>query len=902
MSVTRDELERRLAAARVPEPARRLARAIFTAPPGRSTESGRGNVATRVPDPLTMESQELESRLLELRQYWTLRQDPSVLHFATQPGAQVAIRDGCERPHAWPTTPDFFVLWHDRAGFIETRTEARVAKLLAKHPGLYEPTGRPGEYACPGAAAWTSEREVSYVVRTPEAFSTIQTRNWMYLASHAARALERGDAERVVDRVRRRPGITISALADIVPVGDILWCVATAHVYADLTRHVVADHDHTHLYLDRLTAMVHEHAAPAARAIGHGAPAAVRLERGAKLRLADAALEVEVPGIHDVVVRDLRDGSCRSYARRDLEAFARDGILVPDNTGEPDPVAAARTAVYELASPCSIDRAVARAVALGLAPREAARGPVPAFSERHLRRLRRQQREVAALTGDPIAGLIPVKASGGGRHLDPRVDEVTQRLVETHTLSTQPLAAADIARLIQAELKTMGLEDLAPSDRTVARRLHRISEHAKLLAQRGRRGANGVAPRQAVDPDDAPPNGEAPWSVAHLDSTLLDIETRCATTGRNLGRIQATILVDGYSGLFLAWVLHYAAPSAATALRVLRDCVARWGRLPDLIVVDQGPEFHSVEFQQACAWAGVAIRYRPTAQPRFGSPVERAFLELTRIVHRLRGQTRNRRDPRASDGDKDASKLALWDLASLSSHIAEGIDAIHDVPIQAKGASRRELFETGIATHGVVTSRILRVDDPAFRAFTLPLASGGGRTVHPVNGISVHYITYWNDAFTKPELTGSKVEVRYDPDDVSHVFALVNGTWLECFGREVARMRVISAEEWQAASEAVAERNRAIRRARRASGSQIAKHIESGLETEKLLLARFKAQAEYTPPIEPGDTPGQPAPTIAAMPLAGASQQEEPADQPAPSESLLDESNEYQGRWWHEAS
>lgn len=872
---------------------------MFLAGPGRSTESGVANVATRIPDPLTEETQETESRLLELRQYWALRQDPNVLHFVTQPKGQVVVRDTCRPVHRWPTTPDFFVLWIDAARFIETRTEERIARLLAKHPGLYVPTGNPGEYACPGTDAWTSEHEVNYVVRSPKAFSAIETRNWMYLAPHAQRPLGVDNIEGVVDQVRRRPGITIAALADALPISDVLWCIAMARVYADLTRHVVADHNHTPLYLDRITALAHEHLKPASRAVGLGAPAPFVIERGAKFRLANLKFDIEIPGIRDVVVRDCQNGRCRTYARRDLEAFARDGVLVPEST-EPATVAEARTNAYDRASARSIERAVERAVALGLAPAEAARGPIRTYSDRQLRRLRAKQRETAALTGDPIAGLIPKEASGGGRHLDPRVEEVTTRLVREHTLTTQPLSGADITRLIEADLEKKGLRALAPSERTVARHIRKLSRYAKLLAQRGRRGANGVAPMRPVDPDDAPPNGEAPWSVAHLDSTLLDIETRCAVTGRNLGRVSVTALIDGYSGLFLAYVLHYASPSAATALRTLRSCVARWGRLPDTIVVDQGPEFHSVEFQQACAWANVAIRYRPTAQPRFGSPVERAILELTRIVHRLRGQTRNRKDRRGSDSGKDASKLALWDLATLASHIAQGVETLHGEPVQAKGACRRDLFESGIATHGVVATRTFWPDDPAFQAWTLPLAAGETRTIHPVNGISVNYITYWSDAFSTPELAGAKVEVRYDPDDVSHVFARVAGTWVECLGREVARMRVISDGEWKAASEAVSERNRQVRRARLASGNQIAKFIASGLETETLLLARLTAQAPHTEPVKQGSKRWQPAPTVVQLPAPAATTTNE-AEEQADSPSLLDQVDEYEGRWWSEA-
>lgn len=908
MQIDSTELERLIAAAEISDAAREIARANFTSAPARSAESGPDNVASRVPDPKTGQTVEPESRLLELKQYWELRKDPSYLHFVSQPAVSVRIADFCTPRHTWQTVADFFGLQPDAAGYIETRTEERIKKVNDKHPGTYMPVGMPGEYECPAAQAWCEDHGVFYRVRTPLAFKPVAHRNAVFLDPHSRRPLDAEVAERVRNLVIRNRGITVAKLAERVPMSDILGCIAHGAVYVDIERHVVADYTHTPVYADALTAAADEHLAPAARAVGRGAPSVVRLDRGGRFRLAGSEFEVELAGLDDIVVRERSSGACRTYRRADLEGFARTGALVTADGG-PDTLAEARARVYEAASPRALERATRRAIALGLVPASPiAAALAPHYSVRHLRRLRARQAAGLRETGDPLAGLIPAAASGGGRHLDGRAEEVTTRLVTAHTLTTNPLTAADIARLIREELRSCGLEVLAPSERTIARRLKRISRRARILAERGRRGANGLAPVRPADPDDGPPNGERVWDVGHLDALLLDIELRCAQTGRNLGRVHATVLVDGYSGYFLAVVLHFEAPSAATALRVLRACVARWGRLPDTIVVDQGPEFHSTEFQAACAWVGVTLRYRPTAQPRFGSPVERAILELNRIVWRLRGHTRNRKNPRGVDGDKDAAKLALWDLATLRAHIDQGIAVLHEEIIQARGDSRRGLFERSLAEHGVVTTRILRVDDPAFQAWTLPLAPGRRRKVHPVNGISVTYITYWHDVFARPELDGAVVDVRRDPDDVSHVYAFAGGTWIECLGREVARLRVVSAAEWQVASAEIAQRSREVRKARRASGAQVARLIADGVETERLLLARLRAQAEHAEPVTaaqaaPG-SPVQAAPTVIHRPVprAGFGGEAHAEAEAAPVSSLLDDQDEYDSRWWQETS
>jgi hypothetical protein len=55
-------------------------------------------------------------------------------------------------------------------------------------------------------------------------------------------------------------------------------------------------------------------------------------------------------------------------------------------------------------------------------------------------------------------------------------------------------------------------------------------------------------------------------------------------------------------------------------MMTLRLCVKRYGRLPTAIIVDGGPEFQSVYFEQLLALYRVRKQQRPGSEPRFGSP------------------------------------------------------------------------------------------------------------------------------------------------------------------------------------------------------------------------------------------------------------------------------------------
>src|SRR5260370_13040771 len=75
-------------------------------------------------------------------------------------------------------------------------------------------------------------------------------------------------------------------------------------------------------------------------------------------------------------------------------------------------------------------------------------------------------------------------------------------------------------------------------------------------------------------------------------------------------------------------------------MMVLRECVHRHKRLPELLVVDWGPEFRSTYFETLLARYECSKATRPKAKPRFGSVIERLFGNPnTTFVHQLHGNT-----------------------------------------------------------------------------------------------------------------------------------------------------------------------------------------------------------------------------------------------------------------------
>ncbi|MCC5619398.1 DDE-type integrase/transposase/recombinase [Nostoc sp. CHAB 5836] len=189
-----------------------------------------------------------------------------------------------------------------------------------------------------------------------------------------------------------------------------------------------------------------------------------------------------------------------------------------------------------------------------------------------------------------------------------------------------------------------------PSERTFREQIKRQKNYQLTQARQGSKIAKQTKPFQSNN--GMPKDGELPWENAHIDHTCLDINlvsslislatcnisSAISSEQMSLGRCWATFLVDGYSKRILAVYLSFEPPSYRSCLMVIRICVKRFGRLPQTIITDNGKEFHSVYFKQLLAYYKCHHKYRPSGEPRYGSPVERVFGTTNTLwLHELQG-------------------------------------------------------------------------------------------------------------------------------------------------------------------------------------------------------------------------------------------------------------------------
>ncbi|MBS9389865.1 MAG: DDE-type integrase/transposase/recombinase [Dolichospermum sp. WA123] len=210
-----------------------------------------------------------------------------------------------------------------------------------------------------------------------------------------------------------------------------------------------------------------------------------------------------------------------------------------------------------------------------------------------------------------------------------------------------------------------------------------------------------------------PRHGDRPFEIGHIDHTQLDVELVCSRTGRNLGRPWATFLVDAYSRRLLAVYLTFDSPSYRSCLMVLRICVKRHGRLPQIVVVDNGTEFHGVYFETLLATFECTKKQRPPAKARFGSVCERLFgTSNTQFVYNLLGNTQITRNVRQVTKSVNPKNQAVWTLGLLYEYLCAWAYEVYDTDEHpAFFQSPRDAFAAGMTIGGSRIHRMIPYDE-----------------------------------------------------------------------------------------------------------------------------------------------------------------------------------------------
>ena len=816
------------------QPAQQVIGEIRSSPPARRVRSAAGNVSVRYPSRKMGVIIQAESHRNELAGVYEKEYDPEVLEYYDQPPRiklNYVAKSG-RRVGVWHT-PDYFVIRNDSIGWEEWKTETELLRLSEQMPHRY--IQKENTWRCPPGEKHAAQFGFFYHVRSSAEIDWVLQRNLLFLEDYLRaekEELDEKDVYSTMSLVAEHHGITLQELlgGNNISSDIVFTMIAQKQLFVDLQAAPLAEPQRVRVFQDQETAQGYE----VITASSNKNDPFVTIALGASVIWDEQFWNVVNLGATKVSLL-AEDGTLIALPQTTFEDLIKAGQLT--NPAEAKTLETS-SAVHELlssASPADFEEANRRYKAI--APRLTGHRPdnesTPA---RTIRRWMSRWKNAELQYGCGYVGLLPKYQDRGNRQQ--KLPNDSLNMMETFIANDyeslkQKTKAAVYGALVR-KCEEQGI--VAPSYKTFAKAVQERPRMKQVEKRQGKRAAYQHETFYHELTLTTPRHGDRPFEIGHIDHTLLDIELVCSHTGRNLGRPWGTFLSDAFSRRLLAVIVAFDPPSYRACMMVLRECVHRHGRLPQIIVVDGGREFESVYFETLLARYECSKKTRPGAKPRFGSVSERLFgTTNTRFIYNLLGNTQITRNVRQVTKSVSPQEQACWTLGQFYARLCEWAYDIYDtLDHPALCQSPQDAFAMGIAQGGQRPHRFIPYDE-TFRILTLPTTRKGTAKVMPRLGVKINYLYYWSDAFLNPEIEKTQVPVRFDPFDAGVAYAFVKGHWVHCISEHYATFSGCTEREIRLATTELRKQNQRHGQQFTITARKLADFLNS-LEAEELLL------------------------------------------------------------------
>lgn len=371
-----------------------------------------------------------------------------------------------------------------------------------------------------------------------------------------------------------------------------------------------------------------------------------------------------------------------------------------------------------------------------------------------------------------VSALVPRSAATRRKRLSEEIEAIIAATLRTQwlTLEAPPLAPA-VAE-IRARCEEAGLPQ--PSYVTVARRIPVLFSPEEIA---GKRSANPKHLHR-LKPRPGYIQAARPLDVCQIDHTPADIHFVEVVDGSGLfvGRPYLTIVTDVATRCILGFCLTLEKPSVLSvalclaqalcpkdtwlAARRLDHAWPMFGR-PQLLVTDSAREFKGHAFQRGCDDYSIRIRYRDRGRVHQGGVVERLLGKLNAVLATCPGSSGRSIADRDDYPCAQRARLTFAELErcvalAVLDHNCQENSKTLKVPMTEWHRNAARLPHFG--------------DDP--QGVLLSFLPGTERQLSP-QGISLfalHYYAPWLGSFVPQRDRLGKLDVRYDPRDISHVY------------------------------------------------------------------------------------------------------------------------------------
>lgn len=375
-------------------------------------------------------------------------------------------------------------------------------------------------------------------------------------------------------------------------------------------------------------------------------------------------------------------------------------------------------------------------------------------------------------TDRTVTALLPRTSGPRRKRLTPEVEAIIAGTLEEQWLTLEAPPLAPVVAEIRARCEEAGMA--RPSYVTVARRIPALFS-AETIARK--RSAN---PKHLMRLRPRPGYIHAahPLDVCQIDHTPTDVNFVEIVDGAGVfvGRPYLTLVTDVATRAILGFCLLLEKPSVLSvalclaqalcpkddwlASRDIRHAWPMYGR-PRLLVTDSAMEFKGNAFQRGCDEFGIRIRYRDRGRVHHGGVVERLLGKLNGLLATLPGTTKQSVAARDQYPAQQRARLSFPELErcvvlAIIDHNRQQNSKTLKVP-----AGEWEQRAPG---------RPVVVDDP--HHVLLTFLQAGQRRLSPqgISMFALHYYSSWLGRLVPERDRLGKLEVRFDPRDISRIF------------------------------------------------------------------------------------------------------------------------------------
>lgn len=820
-----------------PRAGRELVLKARTKAPVREVKSRGGNVITLLASRKMGREIRTESRHIEFAAAVDHEFDCQVLEYYAQP---------CELKLELVDTatgeirniqhfPDFLVIREDGFTLEEWKSAQKLSRLAEKSPYRYV-KGSDGQWSSPQIERQLADLGIRYRIYSDESIPRRRVENLLHLADYyhpAAEPCLESDLRRLAAALAEHGACYLAELMSEpyrFSADFLLKAVADHHVIADLDRETLSEPRRCRLYRDVtvrefMAGEVHAGMVPGQENF------ILNIAEGARFEYEGQELTISLVGESHVVctrrvgspVTLTRDWLVDAHRYRRIVSLTETGGVNLDlaryQQDELD-VALRRQAILQSDSPPTI------------------------VANRTTRRWLGRQKAALANGGHEVLALVPRTRARGNRtaRLTDDQDEQLKRVIETRWRSHEAISYKACHQFLKVACDEAGIK--APSYPTLIARIKAEETAHDLRVRHGKRIAYQMGEFVEVLCADTPVHGSRPFQYVHIDHTELDIELVSSRTGKSLGRPWLALAVDAWSRRIVAIFLTFDPPSFRSVMMVIRDLVRRFGRLPEFIVVDNGPDFRSDAFEAYLQVMGVHLRFRPAGQPRHGAVLERMFGRVhSEYVHNLPGNTKATKHVRMVTGKHLPVNFAEWTLESMYFGIEYWATEYYDQERHpVLDCSPRDAFLRGLKESGSRPQRQILFNQDFLISTCPPVDREGTRLVNRQRGVKVNDQFYWHPDFRDPRCAGQRLPARYDPWDASSVYVRFKDRWIHATCRNLVGLGQLTEFERRALTEEYCHRSGMAMDDERAS--QRLREFMQVFTPEGALAAAFERQQE----------------------------------------------------------